>query len=66
MKKLCQVSGKHTVGGIVFYKHLFLVQFYHDLVSNLDQALNRSHKQTDVIVMDFAKAFDKVPHKRLL
>ena len=24
------------------------------------------HKQTDVIVMDFAKAFDKVPHKRLL
>ena len=22
--------------------------------------------QTDVIVMDFAKAFDKVPHKRLL
>ena len=24
-KKLCQVSGKHTVGDIVFYKHLFLV-----------------------------------------
>ena len=24
--KLCQVRGKHTVGGIVFYKHLFLVQ----------------------------------------
>ena len=22
---LCQVRGKHTVGGIVFYKHLFLV-----------------------------------------
>jgi N-acetyl-anhydromuramyl-L-alanine amidase AmpD len=22
--------------------------------------------QTDVIVMDFAKAFDKIPHKRLL
>ena len=21
------------------------------------------HRQTDVIVMDFAKAFDKVPHK---
>ena len=28
--------------------------------------MNRSHKQTDVLVMDFAKAFDKVPHKRLL
>ena len=38
---------------------------YH-LVSNLDRALNRNHRQTDVIIMDFAKAFDKVPHRRLL
>ena len=43
-----------------------LVQFYHDLVSNLDRAVGRGHRQTDVIVMDFAKAFDKVAHKRLL
>ena len=43
-----------------------LVQFYHDLVSNLDRAVNSGHRQTDVIVMDFAKAFDKVPHKRYL
>ena len=28
--------------------------------------MNRGHKQTDVIVMDFARAFDKAPHKRLL
>ena len=28
--------------------------------------MSRGHRQTDVIVMDFAKAFDKVPHKRLL
>ena len=42
-----------------------LVQF-HDLVSNLDRALNRNHRQTDVIIMDFAKAFDKVPRRRLL
>ena len=28
MKKLCQVSGKHTVGGIVFYKHLCLVRLW--------------------------------------
>ena len=28
--------------------------------------MNRGHKQTDVIVMDFAMAFDKVQHKRLL
>ena len=43
-----------------------LVQFFHDMVSNLNRALNRGHRQTDVIIMDFAKAFDKVPHKRLL
>ena len=43
-----------------------MVQFFHDLVSNLDPALNRNHRQTDVIIMDFAKAFDNVPHRRLL
>ena len=34
-----------------------LVQFVHDIISNLE---------TDLIIMDFAKAFDKVPHRRLL
>ena len=43
-----------------------LVQFFYDMVSNLDRAQNRGHRQTDVIIMDFAKAFGKVPHKRLL
>ena len=43
-----------------------LVQFFHDMVSILDRALNRGHRQTDVIIMDFAKVFDKVPHRRLL
>ena len=43
-----------------------LVQFYHDMVSNLDGALDRGQKQTDVIIMDFAKAFDKEPHWRLM
>ena len=33
---------------------------------NLDGAMNRGHRQTDLIIMDFAKAFDKVPHRRLL
>ena len=28
--------------------------------------MNRGHKQTDLIIMDFAKAFEKVPHRRLL
>ena len=43
-----------------------LVQFVHDIISNLDGAMNRGHKQTDLIIMDFANAFDKVPHRRLL
>ena len=43
-----------------------LAQFVHNIVSNLDGAVNRGHKQTDLIIMDFAKAFDKVPHRRLL
>ena len=38
----------------------------HDIISNLDGAVNRGHKQTNLIIMDFAKAFDKVPHRRLL
>ena len=42
-----------------------LVQFVH-IISNLDGAVNRGHKQTDLIIMDFANAFDKVPHRRLL
>ena len=28
--------------------------------------MNHGHKQTDFILMDFAKAFDKVPHRWLL
>ena len=43
-----------------------LVQFVHDIISNLDGAVNRGHKQTDLIIMDFAKAFDKVTYRRLL
>ena len=43
-----------------------LVQFLHDTISNLDGAMNRGHKQTDLIIMDLSKAFDKVPQRRLL
>ena len=43
-----------------------LVQFVHDIISNMDGAVNRGHKQTDLIKMAFPKAFDKVPHRRLL
>ena len=32
----------------------------------MDCTLNRNHRQADVIIMDFAKAFDMVPHRRLL
>lgn len=38
-----------------------LAQFVHDLQTNLDCNI-----QTDSIFLDFAKAFDKVPHQRLL
>ena len=38
-----------------------LVSFIQELASSTDKNI-----QTDIIVMDFAKAFDKVPHKRLL
>lgn len=34
--------------------------FTQDLLRNMDQGV-----QTDVVVMDFSKAFDKVPHRRL-
>ena len=43
-----------------------LVQFVHNIIGNLDGAVNHGHKQTDLIIVDFAKAFDKVPHRRLL
>ena len=43
-----------------------LVQFYHDMVSNLDGARDRGQKQTDVIIMDFTKVFYNVSHRRLL
>ena len=43
-----------------------LVQFIHDLQKNLDGTHNRDHKQTNLITMDFAKVFDKVPLRRLI
>ena len=36
------------------------------MVSNLDRVPNRGQKQTDVRIMDFVKAFDKIPRKLLL
>ena len=38
-----------------------LIQTVQDLARNIDSA-----GQTDVILLDFSKAFDKVPHQRLL
>jgi hypothetical protein len=38
-----------------------LIGLVHDLTSNMDK-----NYQTDMIVLDFAKAFDKVSHPRLL
>ena len=38
-----------------------LLEFQNDIVANMNNG-----KQTDVIVMNFAKAFDKVGHRRLI
>ena len=38
-----------------------LLAFTQDILANLSGG-----RQTDVIIMDFAKAFDKVPHHRLI
>ena len=38
-----------------------LLTLAHELASNLDKG-----SRTDLIILDFAKAFDKVPHQRLL
>jgi len=38
-----------------------IISMIHQLTYNKDKNI-----QTDLIIMDFAKAFDKVPHKRLL
>jgi hypothetical protein len=38
-----------------------LLSFVQELAANADKNI-----QTDLIIMDFAKAFDKVPHQRLL
>ena len=40
--------------------------FYHDMVSHQDRALNGCQRQTDFIIIKFAKDFDKEPHRRLL
>ena len=38
-----------------------LVTLRHDLTSSLDKGI-----QTEMVVLDFSKAFDRVPHQRLL
>ena len=43
-----------------------LVQFFHDMVSNLGRALNRGHRQTDVIIMDFAKISHESQYTRYM
>ena len=57
---LAYIINQHTYwqGRIEFLEFL---EFQNDIVANMNNG-----KQTDVIVMDFAKAFDKVGHRRLI
>ena len=60
--KYCNLDGKfyHYPGkSNIFSSHV--IQRVHDCVQSLDL-----WKQTEVIIMDFSKAFDVVPNKRLL
>ena len=61
----CQ-HGFRSQRSCVTHSETQLVQFVHNIISNLDGAVNRRHKQTHLNIMDFAKAFDKLPHRRLL
>ena len=38
-----------------------ILTLYHELAASLDKKI-----QTDMIILDFSKAFDRVPHQRLL
>ncbi len=40
---------------------LWLVTFVNELLESMEAGA-----QTDVVIMDFTKAFDKVPHERLM
>ena len=57
------VSGKgcslwHSLDfSLTFFCETQLVQLVHDIISNLDGAINRRHKHTDLIIEDFSKAF---------
>ena len=41
---------------------IHLIGLQHDLV----QSLNKKKKQKDLAIFDFSKAFDRIPHQRLL
>ena len=42
-------------------KETQLIQIVHDISKYLDE-----NKSVDMAIVDFTKAFDKVPHKRLI
>ena len=56
------VSYRGVIGYLLKCQRSCETQFVHDIISNLDGDVSRGHKQTDLIIMDFTKAFDKVPH----
>ena len=74
VSKIMQHLSEHDTYILIGSQHGFrngrscktqLVRFIQDLCENLDGAHNKARKKTDLIIMDFAKAFDKEPHRRL-
>jgi hypothetical protein len=55
------MKSMNCVSQFVYYSYYFLPVLVWSLWVS-----NNCSKQTDLIIMDFAKAFDKVPHCRLL
>ena len=52
-----QSSNSGLIYNFTYIKFPQLISLLHDLVQNLDQGV-----QTDLISLDFTKAFDTVPH----
>ena len=59
--KLLSVYSRETYSNNFFHPILVDMYFFHDMFSIHDKS-----RAVDILYLDFRKAFDKVPHKRLM